>query len=129
MNSVTSAEALAAGEAIDQGKVPIKAFNEQLNLNIESWIGVDSKDLFSNMSTCRMAADQSICGDIRSIRLEFATKTIPIMIWVPGNTNSADPRTKTDRNISQILLLLFATSQIPFDFDEARNQSSEKLIG
>ena len=46
VKSVASAETLAAGDAIDEGKLIVKAFNELLNLNMGLWIAVDSKDLF-----------------------------------------------------------------------------------
>ncbi len=76
VKSIGSAEALATGEAIDQGKVLVRAFNELSNLEIDPCIALDSKDLFTTLSTCRLASDRSIRGDVSSIRFEFAAKGV-----------------------------------------------------
>ena len=47
VKSVTSAEALAAEEAIDEGKVLVRAIQELLCTKVNLCIVVDSKDLFS----------------------------------------------------------------------------------
>ena len=74
VQSVTSAETLAAGEAIDEGKVLVKALEELLSTEVSLCMFVDSKDLFSTLSTCRTASDRSTRRDVGSIRFEFATK-------------------------------------------------------
>ena len=78
--SVTSAETLAAGEAIDKGKVLVKAVEELLGTEVNLCLVLDSKDLFSTLWTCRMDSDRSTCGDISSIRFELATKNVSSMI-------------------------------------------------
>ena len=74
VKSIPSAKIFATGDAIDEGKALVKALNELLNMNIELWIAVDSKDLFTTLSTCRLASYRSIRGHVSSIRFEFATK-------------------------------------------------------
>ena len=127
--SIACAETLAAGDAIDEDKLIVKALNELLNLNIGLWIAVDWKELFSTMSSCRLGTDRSIRGDVSLIRFEFAKKTISQMIWVPENINLADPGTKTHCNLSQSLQLLLSTGKIPFHFNEAIIQSSYQFKG
>ena len=58
----------AAGEAIDEGKFLVKAIEELFSTEVSLYIVVDSKDMFSALSTCRMASDCSVCGDASSIR-------------------------------------------------------------
>ena len=57
VKSVTSAETLAAGEAIDEGKLLVKALEELLGTEVKLWVIVNSKDLFSTLSICRLATD------------------------------------------------------------------------
>ncbi len=64
VKSVASAETLAAGEAIDEGKVLVNALAELLNIKIGLWVALDSKDLFSTLSSCRLALDRSIRYDV-----------------------------------------------------------------
>lgn len=127
VKSVASPETLSAGESIDEWKVIFKALNEVLKLNTGLWIADYSKGLFSTMHTCIIVTDRLIRGDINSIGLQFATKTISRMIWAPGNLNLADPRTKTETNLCQSLQILFATDQVPFDFTNAIVHSSDQF--
>ncbi len=98
-------------------------------MDIGLWIAVDSKDLFSTLSTCRLATDRSIRGGVGTTRFEFATRTISQMIWIPGSINLADPGTKPYNNLCQSLQLLLTSGKIPFDFNEAIFQSSDQFTG
>lgn len=51
MKSVTAAEILAAGEAIDKSKIISYAYSKLLDMQIGVRICVDPKDLFSSLST------------------------------------------------------------------------------
>ncbi len=51
---MSSAETLAAGEAIDEGEVLVDALTNLLNIKIGLCIAVHSKDLFSTLSTCSL---------------------------------------------------------------------------
>ncbi len=57
VTSTASAETLAAGEAIDEGKVIVRAFEDLFGFKIQLSIAIDSKDLFTTLSTCRLASD------------------------------------------------------------------------
>ena len=103
VKSVTSDETLAAGEAIDEGKVLVKDFEELLSTEVNLCTVVDSEDLFSTLSSCRVASDRFIRFDFSAIRFEFATKNLSSMIWVPGKINLADPGTKPDSLLTQTL--------------------------
>ena len=127
--SVTSAETLAAGEAIDGGKVLVKAIEELLCTEVKLAIDVDFKVLFTTLNTCRLASDRSIRGDLSSIRFEFAIENVSSMTWVPGKVNFADPGTKPDNPLIQALQLLLESSCLPFDFTDAITLSSNLSTG
>ncbi len=129
VESIGFAETLSTGEAIDKAKALVKAFNELLELEIELWIALYSKDLFTALSTCSLASDSSIRGDVSSIRFEFATKVVSSMIWVPGKINLADPGTKTDSPLTDLLQLMLVSGSIPVKFTEAVVQSSDQFTG
>lgn len=94
VKSFTSVETLAAGEAIDEGKVLVKALEELLGSEVNLCVVLGSKDLFSNLSTCTMTFRRSTRGDAGSIKYQFAIKSVSAMIWVPRNINLAHPATK-----------------------------------
>lgn len=60
VKSIPSAKILAASEAIDEGKMLKKAYSELLNVNVKLIVCVDSKDLFTSMTTQRLSLDRSI---------------------------------------------------------------------
>ena len=120
---------MAAGEAIDEGKVLVKALEELLGTEVGLSIVVDSKDLFSTLSTCRLASDTSIRGYVSSIKFELATKNVTSMTWVPEKINLADPGTKPDSQLTQNLQLLFESRCLPIDFSESVTQLSNLTTG
>ena len=126
---MTSAETQAAGKAIDEGKILVQALEELLGTKVKPCIVVDFKDLFTTLSTCRLATDRSIRGEVSSKRFEFATKNVPSMIWVPGKANLADPGTKPDSNLTQTLRILFESGCLPINFTDAIIQSSNLSTG
>ena len=118
VKSVTSAETFVAAEAIDEGKMLAKFVEELISTEVKLIVVADSKDLFLTLSTCRMAYDRSIRGDVSSIRFEFATKRVSSMIWVPGKINLADPSTKPNSHLTKTLNLLFESGTLPIDLQK-----------
>ncbi len=106
VKSVGSAETLAAGSAIDEGKLLVKAYEELLQIQTDLLIAVDSKDLYDTLSTCRNATDKSIRADVSVIRYEFETQNVNRMIWVSGKSNLADPLTKPNSPLANPLQLM-----------------------
>ena len=68
VKSATSAETLTVVKAIDEGKVLVKAIEELLCTEVKLAIVVDSKDLFTRFSKCRLAFDRYIRPYVSSIR-------------------------------------------------------------
>ena len=129
VKSIASAEILAVGEAIDEGKILAKAYEELIGVQTELWIILDSKDLYETLTTCRNATDRSVRGDVSLIRYEFETQNVSRMIWIPGSTNLADPGTKPNSSLSQALQLMLFTGEIPFSFDSIQVQESDQFTG
>ena len=74
--SVTSSKTLASGEAIDEGKLLGRAIQEPLCTKVNSCIVIDSKDLFSTLSSCRLYSDRSIRRDMSQLDLNLLQKSV-----------------------------------------------------
>lgn len=130
VKSVPAAEILAAGEGIDEGKVIAGAYSELLNMDIRVRLCVDSKDLFTSLSTQRNSIDRSIRGDVGCIRYEFQTHAVEKISWIPGKTNLADPLTKKDSSLTDTLQLTLFSGRLCIDFDSvSETKSSERNFG
>ena len=90
---------------------------------------IDSKDLFSTLSTCQMAADRSIRGDLISTRFEFATKKVSYMALVRRKINLADPGIKPDRQLTLALHLLFESGCLSIYSNESATLYSNIYTG
>lgn len=130
VKSVPAAEILAAGEGIDEGKVIAAAYSELLDMDIRVRLCVDSKDLFTSLSTQRNSIDRAIRADVGCIRYEFQTGAVEKISWIPGNTNLADPLTKKDSSLTDTLRLTLFSGRLCMDFDAvSETKSSEKNFG
>ncbi|PXF49341.1 hypothetical protein BWQ96_00915 [Gracilariopsis chorda] len=112
---IGSEETLAAGEAIDEGKVLANAFRKLLAVKVDLFVVVDSKDLFDTLSTCRNATDRSIRAEVSVIRYEFETHNVSQIIWIPGKLNLADLLKKSDSPLRTSLEILLYSGTIPLD--------------
>jgi len=129
VRSIGSAETIAAGFAIDEGKMLAKAYNHLLNIEVEVGIAVDSMDLWNTLTTCHEPNDKSVCADVKVIRYEFETKNISWMRWIPGKINLSDPTTKKDSPMVQALQLMMYDGEIPIDLTDAKMRHSSQSIG
>ena len=129
VKSIGSAEVLATGAAIDEGKLISQAMSTLLNYTVDLTIVLDSKDLYDTISTCRLATDRSIRGDVALIRYEFETRKVSRMIWVPGKVNLSDPLRKRDSPIISSLQLPLFTGELPFNFKEFLARRSDRSTG
>lgn len=71
VRSIGTAELLAAGEAIDEGKILASTLAVITNQPVELIIALDTKDLFSSLSSQRNPIDKSIRADVNVIRYEL----------------------------------------------------------
>lgn len=83
--SVPAAEILAASEAIDESKVIAFTLRELLNVKVKVQVCVESKDLFTSLSTQRKSIDRSIRSDVAFIRYEIQVGAVDKITWIPGS--------------------------------------------
>lgn len=117
--STPAAEILAASEAIDEGKVIYGTYSELLSMDISVELCVDSKDLFTSMSTQRNSIERSIRGDVSCIRFELQVGSVSDITWIPGKINLVDPLTKPDSPITDSLQLPLFNVRLNLDYEHA----------
>lgn len=130
VKSVPAAEIFAAAEGIYEGKMIAGVYSEIFKMKISLRLFVDSKDLFTSLSTQRLSIDRSIRGDVGSIRFEFQTGMVQNISWIPGKINLADVLTKKDSALNDTLHLCLESGKLPIDYDcNGENKSSNKNLG
>lgn len=130
VKSIPAAEIFAASEGIDEGKTIAKAYSEMLNMYIKLRFAVDSRDLFTSLSTQKNSIDKSIRGDVSCVRYEFETGAVDKVSWIPGQSNLANPLTKMDSSLTDALQLTLFTGRLCFDFEKiSETKLSEKNFG
>lgn len=129
VKSVGAAEILAAGEAIDEGKLIAQSYSMILGFQLDLIIVLDSKDLFYSLSTQRNSIDKSIRANVNVIRHEFEIRNVHKIIWIPGNLNLADPGTKCDSPLSPALQLMLFSGKLPSSFPGLESCTSDRSLG
>ena len=74
VRSIPAGEILAAGEGIDDGVVLKRAYALLLDVDVDLIVALDSKDLYSSLSTQRKSIDRSVRSDVNFIRYQFETR-------------------------------------------------------
>lgn len=120
---------MAAEEAIDVGKSFEHCYRTLRDLPMNLIISVDSKDLYSALSTQRLSTDKAMRGEIGIIRYEFEIGAISEHIWIPGKLNTVETRTKFDSTLVPAVHDLLQTGRFLFDFDTTESCISNKLLG
>ena len=91
---------------------------------------VDSKDMFTSLSTQRNSIDRSIRSDVAFIRFEFQVGSVDKITWIPGKLNLADVLTKPDSPLTEALQLTLFPGKLQLDFDgQSKTKTSEKNYG
>lgn len=79
VKSISSSEIFTAGETIDIGKLIVNAYRSVYNTDIDLFIVIESKDLFTTLFTQRKSINRSNHRDVAVIRYKFETKTVSEM--------------------------------------------------
>lgn len=109
--STVAAEILAAAEAIEEGKILKSALSTVFAIKVRLIVAVDSKDLYTTLSTLRNATDRFIRADVNMVRFDFETGNIDEVVWIPGSVNPADPGTKLNSPLTTSLQLALCTGK------------------
>lgn len=130
VKSVPAAEILAAAEGIDEEKMLAATYSEFLGVQVKLRVYIDSKDLFSSLSTQRVSVDRSIRSDVSCIRYEFQTGNVNELSWITGKLNLSDPLTKADSSLTESLQLLLSTGHLWIDIKSAaESKSADVFLG
>ena len=128
--SVPAAEILVAAEGIDEGKVVAKAYSELRDMDTKVRLCVDLKDMFTSLSTQRNAMNRPFRGDVGCIRFVFQTGAVEKISWIPEKVNQADPPTKNDNALANMLLLPLLNDRLCLEIEDvAETKSSDKNFG
>lgn len=90
VNSIGAAESLAAGDAINVGKILAKDFAKIHCNTIYLGMAIDSKHLYTIFTIQRQSIDRSTCRNVGVIRFKFKTNAISQFVWIPDKLNLAD---------------------------------------
>ena len=97
---------------------------------MELIVVLDSKDLYTSLSTQRKSIDRSVRADVNYIRYQFEISNANRICWIPGRLNLADPGTKPDSPLIQALQLLLFSGILPFGFPQMESTSAaDKPLG
>lgn len=128
--SVPAANILAAAEVIDELKIIAETYRELLKIDIKTQICLDSRELFTSLSTQSNSIDRSIRSDIACIRFEFQVGSINQITWVPGKLNLADSFTKPNSQLTETLQLTLYSGRLQLDLNgNIETKSTEKNYG
>lgn len=119
--SSASAEILAPGDAIDEGKLIAATYTILLSNKIPLSIVVDSKYLFTSLSRFRVPEDKSIRADVQLIRYNFETRKLHRFIWIEGKQNKANAPTKGDSPLNELLQLAMYDDKFHCAFAKSNN--------
>lgn len=129
MKSVGATKILAAGKAIDEGKLLANAYKTFFGTHIDLIVATDSKDFFSTMSTCHNSVDRCICGDASVIRHENDTNKVNCVILIHGKHNLTNTLAKTNSILAKTLQLTSFSGELPVSIDNAEDRSAIPSAG
>ena len=124
-----SAETLAAGDAIDNGKPFFDTLNILLASGIHLIAVVDCKDLFTSLSTCENPVDKSMRADVSLILYNYETRRLNRLICTPGSLNSADMLAKLDIALTDSVQLMIFYGTLPYDMSKEEIRDSAQPLG
>lgn len=129
VRSIGTAEILAASETIDEGKVLKQSLPPLLSVSINLIDALDSRDVFTILSTQRNSIDKSIRADVNCIHYDFEVKNVNEIIWIPGKATLTDPGTKTDSPLAHTRSQPLSHCLILIDLSGLESRRSECPLG
>lgn len=119
VRSIFSAKILAAGEAIDEGRILAAKLTLILGLHVPLHVERDSQDPLASVSTNRNSVERSIQAECNYIRFEFERRNVARIIWVPNKLDLADPATKSVSTLCTPLQLTLLDVRLDHSFEAA----------
>lgn len=88
-----------------------------------------SKDLFPPISTSNTPEEKPIAIDVQFMRYSFETHRLNKLIWISGRANLADPLTKKDNPIADLLQLTIFKDVLTLDLYAVESRESNVSLG
>lgn len=129
VKSVDAAEVVAMSQGIDEGNVFREAAALLFGTAVDLIKVVDSKDLFTYLSTQKNSIDRSTRSIVNTIRFEYETGGVDEVIWVPRSVNLPDPGTKTDSSLALALQLMKTNGVMLVDLYRAESLPCDRSPG
>lgn len=128
VHSTPAAEILAASEAIDELMMLKNALDAIFEVRVHTYVLIDSKDLYSTLSTQKNSVDRSVRAAVNCIRFTYETE-LDVLGWISGQVNIADVGTKENSPLTDALVLMLATGRITVDLSSQETKSYDKRLG
>lgn len=128
VKSTPAAEILAASEALDELVCLHSVIVRILGVPVNLWQLVDSKDLYTSLSTQRQSIDKSVRNDVNCIRFTYET-VLDVFAWIRGNVNIADVGTKKNSALTDALSVILATGKFDIDISCIETRSNIRDVG
>ena len=128
-NSSGSAETLAAGVTIDDGKLIVETLKILLAGGVHLIVVFDCKNLFTLLSTCRNPVNKSMRANVSLIRFNYETRRLNRLIWTPGSLSPADVPTKMDSALTDSVQLMMFDGTLTYDMSKAKIPDSAQPLG
>lgn len=100
-----------------------------LRITVHLYAIVDSKELFSSLSTCRTTEDKSIGADVKLLRYNFETHLLDKVVWIARSANPANPLTRTESPLMTTLQIMIYDGTIPIYLDKVESCFSCSSLG
>lgn len=108
---------------------PLLTFSLLLKIEVKLAEIVDSKNLYTFLSSRQNSIDRSTRANFHVIQLEYEVGNIDELFWLPGSTNLTDSLTKTDSTPCQALQLLMHTRRISLDVSKHESRRYDRSFG
>lgn len=100
----------ADSEALISGRLPLI---RQSWIPHRLYLATDSYGLYGTVTSLRESKDYRLRPTVAAIRDTYECGEIEHLLWVPGSVNIADPLTKYNRHIRDLLMYVLQTGRIP----------------
>lgn len=122
VRSIGATKILRTSKAVDEGKVIKTSFSMLLGYYVELVIVVDSKDLFTFLTTRENSIGSSIRADVSVILIEIESGSVDEMVWISCSVNLADLGCKRDSQLTDAFQLTLYNRSIAIDLSKEGKQ-------
>lgn len=129
VKSIGAAETLACGEALDDGKLLAAAAGDVFGKRVPLLIALDSRDLFTSLSTKRNSIDRSIRADVNILRHDYELDMLRELVWIPGKINLSDPGTKPNSPLCDALRITLQDGRLSLNYEIAEHSKRGRSLG